>query len=185
MAKQSSQAERLTQVHLTHLGVGKDFFRRSGRDHSSLIYNVCAAANAESLAYIMVGDEHADVAARQLPDDALDVEHREWIDARKRLIEQHETRLSRECARDFHAPPLPARQRYPQNLADVADAQLFEELLEPPLARRAVEILSRFEDREHVVLHGELAEDGRLLGEVPEPQLGAFVHCKKGEILLP
>jgi len=44
------------------LGVGKDFFRRSGRDHSSLIYNVCTAANPESLAYIMVGDEHADVA---------------------------------------------------------------------------------------------------------------------------
>src|ERR1700722_9715429 len=108
MAKQSSQAERLAQVHLTHLGVGKDFFRSSGGDHSSLIYNVCAAANPESLAYIMVGDEHADVAACQLADDELNVEHREWIDSRKRLIEQHETRLGRQCARNFHAPPLPA-----------------------------------------------------------------------------
>src|SRR5450759_3083919 len=99
MARGSSQAERLAQVHLTHLGVGKDFFRRSGGDHSPLIYNICPAADAESFPYIVVGDEHADVAAGELADDALNVEHRERIDARKRLIKEHETRLGGERAR--------------------------------------------------------------------------------------
>ena len=33
LTSRASETERLTQVHLTHLGVGKDFFRSSGGDY--------------------------------------------------------------------------------------------------------------------------------------------------------
>ena len=46
----------------------------------------------------MVGDEHADAALDQVPDNALDVDHRQRIDAREGLIQQHEARFRRERA---------------------------------------------------------------------------------------
>ena len=59
-----SEPERLTQVHLTDLGVGKDFFRSPGGDDGALIDDVGAAADPQGFAHIMVSDEHADAALR-------------------------------------------------------------------------------------------------------------------------
>src|SRR2546421_4800446 len=72
-----SHPERLTQVHLTDLGVGKDFLRTAGCDYAALIDDVGAGADPEGLADIMVSDEHADAAGGELADDALGIEHRE------------------------------------------------------------------------------------------------------------
>src|SRR5690348_17383838 len=68
----SLQLERLTQVHLTHLGVGKDFFRTSLSDHGALIDDVRPAADPQGLAHVVVRNQHADAAAGELADDALE-----------------------------------------------------------------------------------------------------------------
>src|SRR5580658_3393313 len=88
-----SKSEGLTQVHLTDLGVGKDFFRRPRGDHGTLVDDVSAATDPERLADIMVSDQHPDTALGEFADDALDIQHRERIDAGKGLIEQHEPGL--------------------------------------------------------------------------------------------
>src|SRR4029077_7256078 len=157
--REHSQPERLAQVHLTDLGVGKDFFRTPGRDHRALIDDIGAAADPEGFTNIMVSDEHPDAALRQLANDALDVQHRERVDARERLIEQHEPGLGREGARNLDAPPLTPGERKPHALAHVPDTQLLQELLEALLARGALHVRARLEDRHHVVLDRELAED--------------------------
>ncbi len=77
--------KRLAQVHLTDLGVGKDLLCGPGCNHDSAIDDVGAGADPEGFAHIMVGDQHTDTAAGQLADDALDIEHRERIDARRRV----------------------------------------------------------------------------------------------------
>src|SRR6266436_9384826 len=126
--REHSQPERLTQVHLTDLGVGKDFFRTPGRNDRALIDDVGPGADPEGLAHIMVSDQDPDAAMRQLADDALDIQHGQRIHARKRLIQEHEPRLGRQGAGDLDAPPLPARERQAENSAHVADAQLLEQL---------------------------------------------------------
>src|SRR6516225_5393003 len=79
----ASKPERLAQVHLTDLGVGKDFFGSAGGDDGALVDDICPRADPERLADIMVSDQHADAALGKLADDALDVEDRERIDAGK------------------------------------------------------------------------------------------------------
>src|SRR5215469_10960772 len=123
----ASKPERLTQVHLTDLGVGKDFFRSAGGDHRPLIDDVRPRAYPQGLADIMVSDQHADATLGELTDDALNVEHGEGVDAGKGLIEKHEPRLGRKRPGDLDAPPLPAREREPLRLAHVSDAQLGEQ----------------------------------------------------------
>ena len=54
----------------------------------------------------MVRYEHADAALDQVADDALNVDHRQRVDARKELVQQHETRLRGKRARNLHAPAL-------------------------------------------------------------------------------
>src|SRR5438034_266697 len=61
-----SQPERLAQVHLTDLGVGKDFFGTPGSNDRALIDDVGPGAHAQGLAHIMVSDQDADAAVRQL-----------------------------------------------------------------------------------------------------------------------
>src|ERR1700682_2906770 len=75
-----SQPERLAQVHLTDLGVGKDFFRSPGCNDRALIDDVGPGADPEGLAYIMVSDQDPDAAMGQLAGDALGIQHGQRID---------------------------------------------------------------------------------------------------------
>src|ERR1043166_5592487 len=77
------QPERLTQVHLTDLGVGKDFFRSAGGDYRALVDDVGPCAYPQGFAHIMVSDQHADATLGKLADDALNIEHRQRIDTRE------------------------------------------------------------------------------------------------------
>ena len=92
------------------LGVGKDFFGRSGSDHNSARNDEGAAANPERFANIVVRNEHADALGRQFPNDALDVDDGQGVDACKRLVEQDETRFRRQRPRNFDPPTLAARK---------------------------------------------------------------------------
>src|SRR3954470_22141227 len=85
----ASKAKRLTQVHLTDLGVGKDFFRSSRGYDLPLVNDISAIAHAQRFSNLVVGDEHADPTVGELADDALDVEDGERIDAGEGLVEQH------------------------------------------------------------------------------------------------
>src|SRR4051794_9812910 len=123
----------------------------------------------------MVGDQHADSLGGELGHDALDVDHRKRIDARKWFIEEYKTGLGGKRARYFDAPPLTARQRHAQTLAHVRNSQFAENLLETFLARRFVE-LPGFEDGHDVVFDAELAEHRRFLRQVSDAGVRALVH---------
>src|SRR5207244_4474433 len=146
------------------------------------IDDVGAGADPEGLADIMVSDEHADAAGGELADDALDIEHRERIDTRERLIEQHESGLGGQRPGDLDPPPLPARERHAERAAHVTDAQLLQQLLETLLARGALEVRARLEDRHHVRLDVELAEHRGLLRQVAEAELRAAVHGQQRHV---
>src|SRR5579863_9949103 len=177
-----SETERLAQVHLTNLGVGKDFFRSSRSDDGPLVDDVGAAADAKRLPDVVIGDQYADVPAGQITNDALDVRDGQGIYAREWLIEKHEARLGRKGARDFHAPPLAAGEREAEAAAHMAYAQLLEKLFESALPRRPVEIGPRLEDGEYVALDREPPKDGSLLWQVAEAELRPPMHRQRREI---
>ena len=102
--------EILSQVHLPDLLIVKQCLGCAGSDKAAFVENICAAANAQCLAHIMVGDQHADAAFSQMFDDALDIDHGNRIDAGEGFIEQYEARFGGERARDLDTAPLAARQ---------------------------------------------------------------------------
>jgi hypothetical protein len=76
---------------------------------SLMMYRV--VADAQRFAHVVVGDQHADAARLEEGDDALDLDHRDRVDAGKRLVQQDEARLRGQRAGDLDAAALAARQR--------------------------------------------------------------------------
>ena len=95
--------------------------RRALGQHAAVADDVGVVADAQRLAHVVVGDQHADAARLEEADDALDLDHRDRVDAGERLVEQDEARLRGQRARDLDAPPLAARQRRRRRVAQLLD----------------------------------------------------------------
>ena len=137
--------------------------------------DIGAIDQAERLAHIVVGDQHADAAALEMAHEILDVADRDRIDAGERLVEQHEGRIARQRAGDFAAPPLAARQRDRGRLAQPRDVEFLEQEFE--LASRASRSgLVDLEHRADVVLDVEAAKDRGFLRKIADAKPRALIH---------
>jgi hypothetical protein len=108
---QAPEAEILAEIDAAHALVGDDLARAPLRQHAAGMDDVGAVDEAERLAHVVVGDQHADAAAGQVLHEVLDVAHRDRVDAGEGLVEQHEGGLARQRPGDLAAPPLAARER--------------------------------------------------------------------------
>jgi len=81
---------------------------------------------------VVIRDQDADALLPQAQDDLLDVADMDGIDARQRLIEQHEGRVAGQRPGDLYPSPLPSGERDPQLVAKRRDMQLLHQLLGPP-----------------------------------------------------
>jgi hypothetical protein len=129
--------------------------------------------------------EHADAARTQEADDALDLQHRDRVDAGEGLVQQDEARLGGQRARDLHAPPLAAGQRRGRRVGELLDAQLAQQLAQQRVdarlgQRSPVGVALQLQHGADVLLHIELAEDRGLLRQVRQPQARALVD---GQVL--
>src|ERR1700690_4316362 len=136
---------------------------------------VGAVDDPEYLAHVVVGDDDADPPAPELEDDLLDLRHRDGVDRGEGLVHEEEVGPGHEGARDLEAAALAAGEGVGLLPGDLSQAELLKVLVEPrlPLAVRDVHGLY---DRHDVLLDRQLAEDGRLLREISNPQPGPLVH---------
>ena len=95
------KAEIFSQVDFANSFIVNDFLGLAEGEDRSLVDDVGMIAYAQSLAYIVIGNEHADAAILQEFDDFLNIDYRDGIDAGKRLIEQNKPRFHGERSRDF------------------------------------------------------------------------------------
>src|SRR5439155_1534464 len=107
--------------------------------------------------------------------------HRDRIYPGERLVEQHELGLGDERAGDLEATPLTPGKLEPLLPPQMLDRQLVEQSLQP-LAPLGVPQRQGLEDRPDVVLHGELAEHRRLLGQVADAHPCPTVHRLRRDV---
>src|SRR5579859_3386992 len=111
----------LAQIYFSYAFIINDFLGLARGQNRAVIDDIGTVANTERFPDIVVRDEHADVALPEEADDFLDVQHRDWIDTRERLIEQDEARLRGQRTRDFDAPTLAAGQADRRTVAQVGN----------------------------------------------------------------
>src|SRR5690349_13052619 len=117
-----------------------------------------------------------------MPDDALDVEHRDRVDAREGLVQQHELRLGSESASDLDAAALAAGEAQSQRIAHVADVQLLHELLELALPSGSIEVSPSLEDSADIVGHREFAKNRGFLRQITQAELCAPIHGQPRDV---
>src|SRR6478736_592096 len=99
----ASHVEVLAEVELAGLGVVDEELARALGHDLALADDVAAVDDAEGLADVVVGDEHADPALLELQDDLLNFGHGDRVDAGKRFVEEEELRAGNERAGDLKA----------------------------------------------------------------------------------
>ena len=150
------------------------------RQHAAFADDVGVVANAQGLAHVVVGDQHADVAVFQEGDDALDLNDGNRVDAGKGLVEQDKARLRGQGAGDFHSASLATRERQRRRLAQMFDPQVLQQGREAGFdigagQRPAVGADLQLKHCAHVVFNVELAKNRRFLRQVAQPQARAAV----------
>ena len=151
----------------------------------AFVDDVGVVANAECLAHVVVGDEHADAAIFQKRDDALDLDHSDGVDAGEGLVQQDETRLGCQGAGNLYTPALAARQRQRAGFTQVLDTQFLQQTRQAFFNFVVVQRLASFralgetlqlQHRAHVLFDIQFSENRRFLRQVTQPQPGAPVN---------
>src|SRR5690606_576820 len=83
--------------------------------------------DTQCFTYVVVGDQHTDVARLEEPDNALNLDHGDGIHTCKGFIQQNEARACRQGTGDFHPATFAAREGYGCISADMSDLQLIDE----------------------------------------------------------
>src|SRR5207302_10986012 len=169
------------EVNTAHAVIINNLLGMPRGEHRAFVDDVGAVADAEGLAHVMIGDQHADRAFLEEPDDALNVEHGDRVDAGERLVEQDEGRLGGEGARDLEAAALAARKRDRSMRAQMRDVEVLEQLDQARLDLAWLESL-QFEDGLHVFLHRETPEHRILLRQIGDAQPRAAMDRQVREL---
>src|SRR4249920_196214 len=98
----ASEPEMLSEIDLPYGLIINNLARSARGKDAPVADDVGAVADAERLAHVVVGDEHADAALLEEADDPLDLDHRDRVDAGERLVEEDEARLRRQRPGDLH-----------------------------------------------------------------------------------
>src|SRR5882762_1694278 len=171
----SLQPEIFAEINASYVFIIDDLVGFAEGEHQSVVDDVGVVANPQRFPNVMVRDEDADAAFLEKADDFLNVEYRNWVDAREGFIEQYETRTRRERPGDLDATALAAGQRQCGGLPEMRDIEIAQQ---PGKARLDL-LLGKFLQLQHradVLFDGQLAEHGGFLGQVRYSHAGAAMH---------
>src|SRR5271165_2326622 len=159
-----------------------DRLRRPLGQHVTTVDDVGPVDQAERLAHVVIGDQHADAATFEMTHEVLDVADSDRIDAGERLVEQHEGRFAGERPGDLAAPPLAAGKRDRRRLAHASDIELVKKRFEHRLAQVAIR-LGHLEHRADIVFDVEAAKDRRFLRQIADPEPRPLEHRQSRHIV--
>src|SRR5687768_2878208 len=104
----SSKPEMFSQLYFSHAFIINDFIRITAGQYLAVADNIGMIANTQRFPYVMIGDEHADVAFLEKPDNLLDIQHGNRVHTRERFIQEDKARQRCQCPGNFNTAPLAA-----------------------------------------------------------------------------
>src|SRR5690606_4523695 len=103
-----SQTEPLAEIEAAHIIIADNLGGGALHQHRAAMNDDGMVDQLQRLTYIVVGDENTDATILQMRHEVANIADGDGVDARERLVEQHEGRLCRERACNFHAATLTA-----------------------------------------------------------------------------
>ncbi|BBG30867.1 pyruvate decarboxylase [Zymobacter palmae] len=166
----------MAQIHVTDVLVGQDGIGIAFGNDLAITYDVGVIADIQRFTHVVIGNQNADAAVAQLTNDVLDFTHRDGVDAREWFIKQDERGIHGQCARYFDAATFTTGQAHPHIVADMRDAEFFQQCIQMLVALLTSKVLTRFQNRQNIICHRQLAEDRRFLRQVANACTCALMH---------
>src|SRR5687768_5377785 len=104
----SSKPEMFSQIYFSHAFIINDFISITASQYFAVADNIGVIADAQRFPDIMIGNEHADVAFLEKPDDLLDIQHGNRVHTCKWFIQEDKARQRCQCPGNFNTAPLAA-----------------------------------------------------------------------------
>src|SRR5258706_11007372 len=111
------QSEVFSEIDFPDLRIGGELQRRAGAQDFAIVDDIGPIRYFQCFPHVMVGDEDPDAHRLEVPDNALDVEHRDGVDSREWLVQEDIPRGYDQRAGDLHPAALATRQQGAPGLA--------------------------------------------------------------------
>ena len=175
----------LTQVGRAHERVGLHLGRRAVGDDLTEVEHVDVVTRAHHEAHVVLDEQDREPRLRELDEQLGEVGGLRLVETRRRLVEQHDARLGRQCARHLDETLRAGGQTVDALLGDGGETHALDELVGEHtglelLARPALAHLRRDQD---VVAHAERAERLEPLERAADAEPRALVRLDRGDVL--
>ena len=131
----------------------------------------------------MVGYENADILIFESPNDVLNLLHGDRVHTGERFVQHYEFRFDSETTGNLCTASFSSAQPVAQILAHMRQVEFFNQLLQFLLLIFLAEI-GQFQYGADIIFHGHFAEYTRLLRQIADTHLGAFVHRETRDVLV-
>src|SRR5262245_24418836 len=101
-----SKRESLTEIEAANVRIGDDLGRKTMGEHFAGMDDVGPVDQAECFAHIVIRYQNADAALGEMAHKLLDVGDSDWVDAGKRLIQEHVAGAACQCPGNFQPAAL-------------------------------------------------------------------------------
>src|SRR5215471_14081761 len=93
----------LSEINPLDLGVISEFLWSAGSENRSIVDDISAISDLQGFSDVVISDKNPDLLGFQMINDSLNFQHRNRVDARKRLIQQDEFRRNDQRPRYLHS----------------------------------------------------------------------------------
>jgi hypothetical protein len=178
------QTETRSQINSSYFRIAAQLFRRSVAENSAFVNDVRPVGHRKRISHIVVRNQHPYTGCPHVADYFLQIENRDRVNSRKRLIQQNELGLNAQRPRNLNPSSFATGQCITPIQANMLQPELINQLLHG-LAPLVPGDRLGFQHGENVLLNRELSENRRLLGEIADPKLPRpFVHGDVGDLFL-
>src|SRR5690606_13303188 len=100
------QGESFAEVEPAYIRITDDVLRLAVRQNLARMNDIGPVNETQGFTNVVIGDEHADSAGRQMLHKLLDVGHCDGVNTGEGFVQEHEVGLARKGAGDFEAATL-------------------------------------------------------------------------------
>src|SRR6516162_1871755 len=121
----------LAKINPLNLGIAAEFLGRSRPKNRSIVDDISAVSDLQGFSDIVIGHKNPDLLRFQVINNFLNLDHRDRINSRKRLVKKYEFGRNNQRSSDFHAPALSSRECIRKALSDVSNSEFVQQCFKP------------------------------------------------------
>src|ERR1051326_445034 len=121
----------LAKINPLYLCIAAEFFGSSRSKNRSIIDDISAVSDLQGFSHIVIGYKNTDLLRFQMINDPLNFNHRNRVDARKRLVQENKFWRNNQRSCNLHSASFSSRECIREAFSNVRNSEFFEQIFKP------------------------------------------------------